>query len=96
MVPVLEDIDGRLALLKVGRQQDRQFEVLAAVEAIALQDILDPAVEALDYALCLHHQALDYALCLHHHRQFRGVADTKVGAVQVELALSRCRALVQG
>ena len=61
--PVLESGDGRsalecrlreLAVVEVDVAQEGLFQVLAAVEAVALQDLLDPAVEALDHACLLY------------------------------------------
>ncbi len=42
-----------LAVVEVDIVQEGLFQVLAAGEAVALQDLLDPAVEALEHAVGL-------------------------------------------
>ena len=73
-----------LAVVEVDVAQDGVFEVLAASEAVALQDILDPAVGA-----------FDRAVRLRPHRGCEVVLDAEVGAEQVELVLSCGAALAQ-
>ena len=92
-LPVLEGGDGRsalecrlreLAVVEVDVAQEGLFQVLAAVEAVALQDLLDPAVEA-----------LDHAVGLRPHRRREAVLDPEVRAEGVELVLSAGGALAQ-
>ena len=61
-VPALEGPDGRsaledglwqLAVVEVDVAQEGPLQVLAAPEAVALEDVLDPAVEAFDHAVRL-------------------------------------------
>ena len=58
--------------------------VFAAVEAVALKDVLDPSVEA-----------LDHAVGLRPHRWREAVLDAKLGAEQVELVLAGGSAFAQ-
>lgn len=92
-LPVLERPDGPLALqgglrelavVEVDVAQEGPLQVLAALEAVALQDVLDPAVEA-----------LDHAVGLGPHRRGQAVLDAEVRAEQVELVLSGGGALAQ-
>ncbi len=92
-LPVLEGGDGRsglqfrlrkLAVVKVDVALDRLLQVFAAVEAVALQDIFDPAVEP-----------LDHAVCLRPHRRGQAMLDAKLGVEQVELVLTGGAALAQ-
>ena len=73
-----------LAVVEVDVAQEGLLQVLAALEAMALQDVLDPAVEP-----------LDHAVRLWPHRRGQAVLDAKLGAEQVELVLSGGRALAQ-
>ena len=59
VMPVLEGADGcsalqhglrELTVVEADVAQDGLLEVLAGAEAVALQHVLDPAVEALDHA----------------------------------------------
>ena len=66
-----------LAVVEPDVAQDRLFEVLATVEVMALEDVLDPAVEALDHAVGL------WA-----HRRGQAVLDVEIGAEPVELVVA--------
>ena len=92
-LPVLERFDRRsalqgclreLAVVEVDVAQDGLLQVLSAVEAMALQDVLDAAVEP-----------LDHAVRLRPHRWREAVLDAQLGAEQVELVLSGRSALAQ-
>ena len=74
----------QLAVIEVNVAQEGLLQVLAAVEAVALQDVLDPAVEA-----------LDHAVGLRSHRRGQAMLDAEVGAQEVKLVLSRCSASAQ-
>ena len=73
-----------LAVVEVDVAQEGLLQVLAAVEAMALQDILDPAVEA-----------LDHAVRLRPHRRCEAMLDAEFCAEHVELVLACGRALAQ-
>jgi len=69
-MPVLEGVDAwspledglrEVAGVEADVAQDRLLEVLAGAKAVRLQDVLDPAVEALDHAVGL--AARDGARC---------------------------------
>jgi len=64
--------------------QDGLLQVLAALEVMALEDILDASVEP-----------LDHAVCLWPHRRGQAVLDAELGAEQVELVLSGGAAFAQ-
>src|SRR6056297_975919 len=92
-LPVLEGGDGgspfqdglrELAVVEVDVAQDGLLEVLAALEAMALKNILDATVEP-----------LDHAVGLRSHRGREAVLDAKLGAEQVELVLSAGAAFAQ-
>ena len=62
-MPVLERVDGRsaledglrqLAVVEADIAQDGLLQVLAAAETMALQNVLDPAVEPLDHTFIRH------------------------------------------
>jgi hypothetical protein len=62
VMPVFQGVDGRsalqhglreLAVVEPDVAQDGLLEVLAGAESVALQNVLDPAVEPLDHAVCL-------------------------------------------
>ena len=62
-MPVLERVDGRsaledglrqLAVVEADIAQDGLLQVLAAAETMALQNVLDPAVEPLDHTIIRH------------------------------------------
>ena len=57
--------------------QDRPLQILAAVEAVALQDILDPAVEP-----------PNHAVGLRSHRRRQAVLDAEIVAEAVELVVA--------
>lgn len=63
---------------------ERLFEVFAGAEPVALQDILDPAVET-----------LDHAVGLRSHGRGQAVLDLELGAEAVEFVDPRCSALAQ-
>ena len=65
-----------LAVVAPDVAPDRLFEVLAIVEVMALEDVLDPAVEA-----------FDHAIGLWMHRRGQAVLDTEIGAEPVELVM---------
>jgi hypothetical protein len=86
-MPVLERTDGRpalqhglreLAVVELDVAQDCLFEILAAAEPVALQNVLDPAVEPLHHAVRLR-------------APWRGetVVDAELGAEQVNLVGAR-------
>jgi len=92
-LPVLESVywgspfqDGlrQLAVVEVDVAQEGPLQVLAALEAMALKDVLDPAIEP-----------LDHAVCLRPHRGRETVLDAEVCAEQVELMLSGGAAFAQ-
>lgn len=66
-----------LTVVEADISQDRLLEVLAAVEAVALQDVFDPSVEP------LHH-----TIRLRAHRRRQSVFDAKIGAEAVELVVA--------
>ncbi len=66
-----------LAVVEVDVAQEGLLQVLAAPEAMALKDILDPAVEA-----------FDHTVRLRPHRGCKTMLDAEVRAEQVELVLS--------
>ena len=74
----------QLGVVKMNVAHQRGFQVFAADEMVALQHLLDAAVEALDHAV---------GLGVHRRRQ--AVLDAEVGAEQVELVLSRRGAFAQ-
>ena len=65
---------GELGIIEADVAQDRLFKILAAAEPVALQYVLDPAVEPLHHAICLR-------------APWRGqaVVDAELGAEQVKL-----------
>jgi len=85
-IPVLERVDWgaalehglrELAVVKADVAQDGLFQVFAAAEAVALQDVLDPAVEP------LHH-----SVGLWPHRRGEAVFDVEVRAEAVEIMVT--------
>ncbi len=92
-MPVLERVDGRsafqdglreLAVVEADVAQDRLFQILSGAEAVALQDVLDPAVES-----------LDHAIRLRPHRRGQAVFDAKISAEAVELVRASGRAAAE-
>jgi len=85
-VPVLERLDGRsaledglgqLAVVEADIAQDGLLQILAAAEAVALQDVLDAAVEP-----------LDHTIRLRSHRWGQAVFDAEIGAEAVEVVVA--------
>ena len=74
----------QLAVVEPAVAKDRLFEVLAAVEVMALQDVLDPAIEA-----------FDHAIGLRMHRRGQAMLDTERVAEAVEVVFARGGALPQ-
>lgn len=92
-IPFLEGFDGcssledglrQLAVVEVDVAQDGLLQVVAALEPMALKNILDATVES-----------LDHAVCLRPHRGCEAVLDAELGAEQVELVLSGSGAFAQ-
>lgn len=90
---VLERVDGRLALdhglrelaiVEADVAQGGLSEVFAAAEAVALQDVLDPAVET------LHH-----FVGLWPHRRGEAVLDVEIGAELVKIMIAGSDATAQ-
>ncbi len=67
---------GELAVVKTDVAQARPLKILAGAEAVALQDVLDPAVEPL-------HPAVRFGP----HRRSEAVLDAKLRAEAVELVV---------
>ena len=86
-LPVLERVDGRstlqhglreLTVVEADVAKDGLFEILAAAEAVALQDVLDPAIEA-----------LNHAVGLWMHGRGQAMFNTEVGTEAIEVVVSR-------
>ena len=67
----------KLTVVEPDVAKDGLFQILAAAEAVALQDVLDPSVEA-----------LDHAIGLRVHRRGQAMLDAKVGAEAVEVMVA--------
>ena len=85
-MPVLERVDGcsaledglrQLAVVEADIAQDGLFQILAAAVAVALQDVLDPAIEA-----------FDHTIGLRVHPRGQAMLDTEVGAEAVEIVVA--------
>ena len=92
-VPVFHRLQGRplgqcclqkLLIVEHDIAQNGLLKVLAALEAMALQDVFDPAIES-----------LDHAICLRSHWWRETMLDAEISAKLVELMLSRGRALAK-
>ena len=92
-IPIFERVERRsafqdglrkLAVIKADVAQDRLFKVLARTKAVALQDVLDAAVEP-----------LDHAVGLGVHRRRKPVLDAELGAELVEHVSSGSGAFAQ-
>ena len=84
-MPLLEGVDGRsglqnglwqLGVVEADAARDRLLEPLARAEAVALQSIVDPAVEA-----------LDHAVGSRPHRGCEALLDVEFGAEAVEVVV---------
>src|SRR6056297_1413871 len=73
-----------MAVVEADVAKDGLLEVLAAAEAVALQDVLDPAVEA-----------FNHAVGLWPHWRGQAMLDTELVAEAVEVVVSGCGALSQ-
>ena len=74
----------KLLIVERDIAQDGLLKVFAALEAMALQDVFDPAIEP-----------LDHAVCLRSHWWCETMLDAEISAKLVKLMLSRGRALAQ-
>jgi hypothetical protein len=74
----------QLAVIEPDVAQDGLFELFAAAEVMALQDVLDAAVEP-----------LDHAIGLRVHRRCEAVLDAELGAEVVEVVAACGAALSQ-
>jgi len=74
----------QLGVVKMNVAHQRGFQVFAADEMVALQHLLDAAVEA-----------LDHAVGLGVHRRAEAVLDAKIIAKPVKIVLTGCRSLAQ-
>ena len=74
----------QLGVVKMDVAHQRGFQVFAADEMVALQHLLDAAVEA-----------LDHAVGLGVHRRAEAVLDAKIIAKPVKIVLTGCRSLAQ-